>query len=266
MLNYQKSPTLAAMINNCFIRFKTKISSDLLPSELNDPFQTNIPPIAQIATKELQLFLSENQHVWKHNFGLTKGKKGAVKGKMFGVLVVQNEQKEFGYLAAFSGKIGDDPHPSIFVPSVFDMDTNDHFITKGLSAITSISQQINALKEKREPNFESKITRLKNHRKATSIHLQEELFSHYYFLNKSGLEKNLIDIFEAYHQKKPPSAAGECAAPKLIQYAYQNQMTPLAISEFWWGALSKDQSKKHKEFYPSCRDKCRPILGYMLSE
>lgn len=253
------------MKNSCFISFKSTVDPDLIPSELNDPFHTNIPSIAQIAATELQLFLSENQHTWKHNFGLTKNKKGVIKGKMFGVLVVQNVENEIGFLAAFSGKIADDPHPSIFVPSVFDMDTNDHFITKGLSSITSISQQINALKENREPNFESEITRLKNHRKATSINLQEELFSHYYFLNKSGSEKNLIDIFEAYHQKKPPSAAGECAAPKLLQYAYQNQMTPLAIAEFWWGAPSKDESKKHKEFYPSCRDKCRPILGYMLS-
>ena len=254
------------MKNNCFIPFKTRPISDLIPRQLNDPFITSILPIAQIATTELQLFLSENQRNWKHNFGLTKGKKGVVKGKMFGVLVVQNEQNEMGYLAAFSGKIADDPHPPIFVPSVFDMDTNDHFITKGLSAITSISQQINDLKEKQEPDFEAKISRLKNHRKATSINLQESLFSHYHFLNRSGNSKNLMDIFEAFHQKKPPSAAGECAAPKLLQYAYQNQMTPLAIAEFWWGETSKDQSKKHKEFYPSCRDKCRPILGYMLSE
>src|SRR5690606_19855660 len=62
----------------------------------------------------------------------------------------------------------------------------------------------------------------------------------------------------------PPAGAGECAAPKLLQYAYQNQLKPLALAEFWWGAPPKSQVRKHKEFYPSCRSKCEPILGHML--
>lgn len=238
----------------------------MIPRQLNDPFGTVIPPICKIATAEIQEYLLKNQHNWQHNFGLTEGKTNPIKEKMFGVLVVKNRQNEIGYLATYSGKIDDDPHPEVFVPSIFDLATNDHFLTKGMTAITEISNQIKRLHKEQTPDTASKIIQLQNHRKTTSVKLQQELFSHYRFLNKSGNTKNLIDIFEAYHQKKPAAGAGECAAPKLLQYAYQNQMTPLAIAEFWWGRSSNDQGKKHKEFYPSCRDKCRPILGYMLNE
>lgn len=62
----------------------------------------------------------------------------------------------------------------------------------------------------------------------------------------------------------PPAGSGECAAPKLLNYAYQNQLKPIAMAEFWWGQSPKSQVRKHKQFYPACRSKCEPILGHML--
>lgn len=98
-------------------------------------------------------------------------------------------------------------------------------------------------------------------RKARSNDLQQRLFRAYRFLNAKGETRDLLDIFG---RKTPPSAAGECAAPKLLQSAYQNELKPLALAEFWWGAPPPGELRRHRRFYPSCRSRCRPILGHML--
>ncbi|MGL4448060.1 MAG: RluA family pseudouridine synthase, partial [Shewanella sp.] len=62
----------------------------------------------------------------------------------------------------------------------------------------------------------------------------------------------------------PPAGAGECAAPKLLQYAFKHRLKPLAMAEFWWGAPPKSAIRQHKQFYPACLRKCQPILKHML--
>jgi len=64
----------------------------------------------------------------------------------------------------------------------------------------------------------------------------------------------------------PPAAAGECAAPKLLQYAFEHRLKPIALAEFWWGNPSQNKEREHKVFYPACKNKCRPILEYMLND
>jgi tRNA pseudouridine32 synthase/23S rRNA pseudouridine746 synthase len=105
-----------------------------------------------------------------------------------------------------------------------------------------------------------RINFLKTKRKELSATLQRQLHQSYSFLNANGQRKDLLDIFET----QPPAAAGECAAPKLIQFAYEHNLKPLALAEFWWGAAPKSQVRKHKQFYPACRSKCEPILGHMM--
>lgn len=112
--------------------------------------------------------------------------------------------------------------------------------------------------------LENEITALKKQRKQTSGKLQQQIFDEYNFLNQKGESKSLWDIFQVDAQKVPPSGAGECAAPKLLQYAYLNQLQPIALAEFWWGESPKSEIRKHGNFYPSCRGKCEPILGHML--
>jgi tRNA pseudouridine32 synthase/23S rRNA pseudouridine746 synthase len=252
------------MKDKCFIPFSQNISPDLIPGVLNDPFNPNIPEICQLAAKELQNFLSKNQDKWKHNFGLTAHKETPIKGKMFGILVVKTANDELGYLSTFSGAFTDNPHPKIFVPSLFDISINDHFLSKGMTELTELGNQIKELEVSNEPGNLRKIDPLKEQRKNKSIHLQNELFKQYHFLNQTGETKSLLAIFEEYEQRKPAAGAGECAAPKLLQYAFKHNMTPLGIAEFWWGQSSRSINKKHGEFYPPCTDKCVPILGYML--
>lgn len=110
----------------------------------------------------------------------------------------------------------------------------------------------------------SKITQKRKDRKKRSNALQKKLFEQYHFLNIEGETKSLNQIFNETPQGTPPAAAGECSAPKLLQYAFENKLKPLAMAEFWWGESPNSSIRKHGHFYPACQGKCQPILGHML--
>ena len=75
--------------------------------------------------------------------------------------------------------------------------------------------------------------------------------------------RSIADIFAA-EGLVPPGGTGECAAPKLLEYAYRNGLEPLAMGEFWYGKASDTAVRTHGHFYPSCTSKCGPLLVYML--
>ncbi|MFT6001155.1 MAG: tRNA pseudouridine32 synthase/23S rRNA pseudouridine746 synthase [Neolewinella sp.] len=108
------------------------------------------------------------------------------------------------------------------------------------------------------------IKRLKELRKTMSNDLQRRIFAEYRFLDADGAERDLMDIFKDTVFKTPPAGAGECAAPKLMQFAYLHGLRPVAMAEFWWGQSPRSEIRKHGHFYPACRGKCEPILGHML--
>lgn len=220
-------------------------------------------PLCLLAAKQLQVYLS-NQIDWTHNFGLTNQNNGAVIGKMFGILVVQNQNSEIGYLSAFSGKLAGSNLHARFVPPVFDLLTENSFLNIGMEALTGINQMIKDLESQNLSAHKSEITQLKEKRKAHSIALQNQIFEHYHFLNQAGEEKSLTEIFTDAGYKKPPAGAGECAAPKLLQYAFLHKMRPIALAEFWWGQSPKSDFWKHGHFYACCKEKCEPIFKHTL--
>lgn len=326
----------------------SSVNGITVPERFTFPFYYEPHPLTQIAAAELQHYL-ETQTELDHNFGLTADQQGLVIGKMFGVLVVQDNNGKLGYLAAFSGKLaGTNNHPK-FVPPVFDMLIENSFFLKEEEILNSINQQIKAIesdehysilksnfeqftaqsvleitafkkqlksnKENRKKHreaqqpvlseqeythfeadlikqslsdkweltvlsnrwkqlleatqseitlFENSIEALKKERKEKSAALQQQLFEQYAFLNQDGKEKSLQAIFSETVFGKPPAAAGECATPKLLQYAFLNGYKPIAMAEFWWGASPKSEIRKHRQFYPACTGKCKPILSYML--
>ena len=327
-----------------FIAFKQNISGIHLPQKFTFPFYYEPHQLSKIAASELQNYL-QTQTDWEHNFGLHEGQKGLVIGKMFGVLVVQNQVGEIGYLAAFSGKLADSNEHRHFVPPVFDMLKQDGFFKQEEKILNEYNRKIEALendddfilfqneltstlvnaekdkaekkelskqnkiiraeiriKAEQELDFESyktvqknlskesqlesiqlkqmnhfwkseitkaqqkldafqlKINQLKEERKAKSAALQQKLFEQYAFLNQFGESKSLGAIFEG----NPPASAGECAAPKLLHYAFAHQLKPIALAEFWWGQSPKSEIRKHGRFYPACTGKCKPILAHML--
>jgi tRNA pseudouridine32 synthase/23S rRNA pseudouridine746 synthase len=217
-----------------------------------------------LAAKELQSHLN-NQQDWKHNFGLSGANEGGtVIGKMFGVLVVKTKQNEVGYLSAFSGKLGGGNHHAKFVPPVFDSLKDKSFLNSGMAELARINDEIKNLEQFNSEESEKQIALLKSSRKKHSRLLQNQLFDQYFFLNQYGGEKSLNAIFKRAAYKNPPSGAGECAGPKLLQYAFQQNMKPLALAEFWWGQSPKSDTWKHGHFYPCCKEKCEPILAHML--
>ena len=117
--------------------------------------------------------------------------------------------------------------------------------------------------EREVNNFESEIEEAKTARKKKSKNLQKEIFSAFSFKNGLGETKDLNQIFREI-SVPIPSGAGECSAPKLLQFAYDQGLKPIAMAEFWWGSPPQTIIRKHGHFYPACKSKCKPILEHML--
>ena len=137
---------------------------------------------------------------------------------------------------------------------------NDQFFYKELVAYYIQKEEKN---RSELTTFEEQIAALKKARKEASALLQKTLFEKFDFLNQKKETKTLLDIF-SNPTIKPPAGAGECAAPKLLQFAFKNDLTPLCMGEFWWGISPNSAIRKHKNFYPACQGRCKPILNHML--
>lgn len=333
--------------DNCFTPFQTDISEYTLPERFTFPFCYEPHPLSDIAAQELQQHIITQNH-WFHPFGLSEDEPNS-HGKMFGVLVVRNQQGELGYLSGFSGLLAGKLQQPGFVPPLFDRFAEDDLFATEANQIAQINRQVRELKqnpdvaklstsikhceqqaqveieahrqvmiqgrkqrkalrnnpptdllthevdelfiqlaqqsvaEKNQLKFlkqkwdlqlqslqqelqhhQAELDDLKQQRKQLSAALQSKLFSQYRFLNQYGEEKTLIDIFALTANPIPPAGAGECAAPKLLQYAFSHQLKPIAMAEFWWGKSPSSEIRQHKKYYPACHNKCFPILDHML--
>lgn len=323
-----------------FQTFQTDISGISLPEKFTFPFYYQPHQLSEIAATELQNYL-ETQTDFEHNFGLDNSQTGLVIGKMFGVLVCQNKAGKLGYLWAFSGKLANENLHNYFVPTVFDMLTENSFFLKEETLLNAYNRKIESLEkdsnylkavenlkdskaqaefelqqqktrikeqkilrdkkrnqlaptlseeelqhlnfelsedskqesillkkmtkywkltlqslEEKVAHFTDEITQLKEERKTKSSQLQQKLFAEYSFFNQNKEKKSLGEIFN----DNPPAGAGECAAPKLLHYAFQHNLKPICMAEFWWGQSPKSEVRQHKHFYPACKSKCEPIL------
>ena len=126
-----------------------------------------------------------------------------------------------------------------------------------------LANEVNSVQDSLK-TLEHEITEMKEKRKSMSDSLQQWLFEQYLILNAKGGKKTLCEIFADTPQGVPPSGAGDCCAPKLLQYAYENNLKPICMAEFWWGQSPKAEIRHHLHYYPACRSKCKPILGFML--
>lgn len=113
--------------------------------------------------------------------------------------------------------------------------------------------------------FTKQITNLKTLRKSKSVDLQMYIVEQYQFLNIKKEKQNLAELFSGTSVQNLPAGSGECSAPKLLQYAFLNDLKPIAMAEFWWGKSPNKEIRKHEQFYPACQGKCKPILSHMLS-
>ena len=111
---------------------------------------------------------------------------------------------------------------------------------------------------------EGLIEKKKRERKKLSAQIQIKIFEHYSFYSANKEKKNLLALFENTAFGTPPSGAGECCAPRLLQFAYSNGFSPICFTEFWWGKSPESEIRIHQNHYPACRGKCGPILRHML--
>ena len=116
--------------------------------------------------------------------------------------------------------------------------------------------------EGRLSEFEDTIHELKTRRAEKSDALQKWIFENAIVHNGAGEASSIWDIFSA-GGLVPPGGTGECAAPKLLNYAFAHGLEPLAMGEFWYGASPDTAVRTHGHFYPSCTSKCGPLLAYM---
>lgn len=327
--------------------FKSDISKIKLPKKFTFPYNYIPHKLAKIASLELQEYL-ENQTDFKHNFGILNYNDTNSIGKMFGVLVVKDNQNNIGFLAAFSGKLADKNLHNYFVPPVFNILNENGFYKKTEEELNRINKRLDILKnddsfnklsselkdkknqtselisvekakikerqklrkqnfkqlnpellndevlnlqkrnnqlkinesfylkeyelylnnklnslETKVESYSKEIEKLKQERAKKSAWVQQEIFKHYSFLNSAKKTKNLLDIFVKSNQNIP-AGAGDCCAPKLLQFAFKNNLTPICMAEFWWGKPLTTSVRKHQQFYPACKGKCKPILTHML--
>lgn len=112
--------------------------------------------------------------------------------------------------------------------------------------------------------WQKQIDSLKNERKQRSATLQRKLFTQFKIHNFLGEVKDLYELFKEKDNSIPPAGAGECAAPRLLQYAILHELHPIAMAEFWWGDSPRTELRRHGYYYPACKSKCEPILQFML--
>lgn len=159
-------------------------------------------------------------------------------GKMLGVLLTDR-----GVLNAFSGLAGGLSVLEDFVPPIFDYGVPDGYFRRREAEISAMPDGIAKGRE--------------------SARLQDWLFDQYKVLNANGEQLSVKRIF-ARRGLVPPGGTGDCAAPKLLQYAYLHGMKPLAMGEFWYGTSHSSEVREHGHFYPACFGKCGPLLSFMM--
>ena len=164
-------------------------------------------------------------------------------GKMMGVLKVENKEGTVDYLYGFSGTAGGRATLPGFAPPIYDLTAPDGYFRQREAEISAMPAGIG--------------------RKVASAQLQAWIFDQYRVSNARGESLTIREVF-ARRGLVPPGGTGDCAAPKLLQYAYAHHLKPLAMGEFWYGASPASEVREQGRFYPSCTGKCGPLLSFML--
>ncbi|MDO8999726.1 MAG: hypothetical protein Q7W45_08175 [Bacteroidota bacterium] len=178
-------------------------------------------------------------------------------GQMFGVLVCEDVNGNQIILKAFSsthngvwsveGWVAHLADETKFMAIVNEGNTEIHPLTSYIQTLTKTSEEWNA-----------KIIE----RKKISQKILSQLLELYEISNFKNQKRNISNAFNI--KKGIPNGTGDCCAPKLLNYAAIHNLKPISIAEFYWGKESLSGLRKEGEFYSSCKDKCEPLLGFML--
>ena len=190
-------------------------------------------------------------------------------GKMMGALLVEDAAGDTRVLYGFSGVAGGTALVEGFVPPIFDLTEPGGYYRAAEARITAINERLALLRTSlssdstHEAGSAESVEALERERHALSEELQDWIFSRYRVSNARGESLSIKEVF-ARRGLVPPGGTGDCAAPKLLQYAYSHGLKPLAMGEFWYGASPRREVRTQGRFYPSCTGKCGPLLEFML--
>ena len=107
------------------------------PKQMNNPFCYEPHPLCLEAADEVRAYLKQHPE-WDEEIQA---------GKMFGVLVCENQEGQLGFLAAYSGQIGGREDWPWFVPAVFDYLQPDGYFKQEEARISAINQQVKELEK-----------------------------------------------------------------------------------------------------------------------
>ncbi len=233
----------------------------MIPAKFTYPFRYVPHPLVVEAARKLIAAIDSDPFL-KYLFS---------EGKMLGVLVCgKPDSEETVTLNAFSGLAGGHSVLPGFVPPIFDTTKVPSLrgpVDRGSAPVTSPAAPGLPIPLRSIPASAVALRSECSEGPSTSREskeLQEWLFRQYRVKNGLGEEKDIKDIFAA-RGLVPPGGTGECAAPKLLDYAFRNGLKPLCMGEFWYGASpGSGEVRQHGRFYPSCTGKCGPLLSWML--
>lgn len=208
-------------------------------------------------------------------------------GQMFGVLECADADGNTVVLRAFSGQFNSRWQAEGWVPPTFDLDGYYHLLPKIESSVQQMTDVIASCKQKadqcklkfdaamrsggraaqkdwrRQMREACKALELAKKKRRTYSQSMLSVFQDLYQLqNFKGEQRSILNVF--YEDRGIPTGSGDCCAPKLLHAAAKKGLTPLGLTEFYFGKENKSSTKHHKEFYLGCKNKCQPILGYML--
>ncbi len=178
-------------------------------------------------------------------------------GQMFGVMEAKNLNGNTLYFKAFSGQYNGIWFVENWVPPILDFEKFNELIFNDDKQIKSIGNKLNSEKLNSEEKH-----KLILQRKKISQNLQQNIFNLYELSNFRKEKKLLKEVYNSTNGI--PTGTGDCCAPKLLNFAIHNSLIPIGISEFYFGKENLSKTKKHKHFYSACKEKCEPILGFIL--
>lgn len=178
---------------------------------------------------------------------------GDARGQMFGVLECEDTTGNTVVLKAFSCQYNGEWLVDGWMPPLFDVDAFHRLTQPTYKKISELGRQI-----EKNPGQKELIEK----RAVLSRNLMMEIHDLYRLSNFTGETRPLSDILGK--RQGIPAGTGDCCAPKLLNYAALNGLKPIGLSEFYFGKESKSGARTHGKFYPACKEKCQPILGFMM--
>jgi hypothetical protein len=182
---------------------------------------------------------------------------GETGGKMFGVLCCRDSRGAKVVLRAFSGQYNGLWQVAGWVAPIFDVAAFTGLVHHPEREIKRIGREIAGL-----PRDSSRRRQLTVQRRTLSRQLMRTIHGLYQLRNFRGERLGLTAAFIG--KGAPPSGTGDCCGPKLLHHAAVHGLIPEAMAEFYWGRSNASATRVHGVFYPACRTKCQPILGFQL--